>query len=132
MTFPIRLHRWFWPILLPFGVRPGAAWVRLEGGRVLVRFGFFRAETPLANIRSWDVTGPYQWWRAWGVRASVGKPELTFGGSAHGGVCLHLREPVRIARLDVRDLYFTVDDLEGLGRALADRGIPGRDLRTGR
>jgi hypothetical protein len=132
MTFPIRLQRACWPILLLFGVRPGAASVRIDGDRLVARFGFFGATTPLANIARWDITGPYRWWMAIGVRATIGKPELTFGGSAHGGVCLHLREPVRISRLGVRDLYLTVDDLEGLGAALAARGIPGEDLRAKR
>lgn len=130
MTFPIRLQRLAWPILLLFGVRPGEAWVHVDGDRLVARFGFFRAETRLANIVTWDITGPYRWWRAVGVRASPGKPELTFGGSAHGGLCLHLREPVRIARLAILDLYLTVDDLEGLGAALAGRGISGADVRT--
>jgi hypothetical protein len=47
-------------------------------------------------------------------------------------VCLHLREPVRIARIRVRDLFLTVDDLGGLGAALTERGIPGEDLRRSR
>lgn len=129
-AFSIRLERRLLPILILFGVHPGAASVRLDGDRLDVRFGFFRAQVPLANIVCWDITGPYRWWRAVGVRATVGKPELTFGGSAHGGVRLHFREPIRIARIRVRDLYLTVDNLEGLGKSLAARGIPGEDLRT--
>ena len=132
MTFPIRLQRALRPILILFGVRTGNAFVRLDGERLVARFGFFGAQTPISNVERWDITGPYRWWRAVGVRASPGKPELTFGGSAHGGVCLHLREPVRISRLGVRDLYVTVDDLAGLGAALAARGIPGGDLRSSR
>jgi hypothetical protein len=129
-TFPIRLQRNLRPILTLCGARSANSYVRLEDDRVVAHFGFFGTETPLANVEHWDITGPYRWWRAAGVRASAGKPELTFGGSAHGGVCLHLREPVRISRLGVRDLYLTVDDLEGLGAALIARGIPGTDLRA--
>ena len=129
-AFSIRLERRLLPILIVFGVRPGAASIRLEGDRLDVRFGFFRAHTMLSNVERWDITGPYHWWRAVGVRATLGKPELTFGGSAHGGVCLHFREPIRIARISVDHLYLTVDDLEGLGRSLAALGIPGEDLRT--
>ena len=130
--FTIRLQRALWPILLLFGVRRGSAFVNIDGDRVEARFGFYGAETTLANIKNWDLTGPYRWWSAVGVRATLGKRELTFGGSAHGGLCLHFREPVRIARLSIADLYLTVDDLEGLGAALRDRGIPGQDLRRGR
>jgi hypothetical protein len=132
MEFPIRIQPNLRPILLLFGVRPGNATVRLDGLRLTAQFGRFRAETPLANITCWDITGPYRWWRAVGVRRTLGTHDLSFGGSAHGGVCLHFREPVRTARLSVTDLYVTVDDLAGLGDALAARGIAGEDLRVRR
>jgi hypothetical protein len=130
--FPIRLQPGLGPILLLFGVRPGKAVVRLDGVRLTAEFGFVRAETPLANIARWDITGPYRWWRAVGVRRTLGTHDLSFGGSAHGGVCLHLREPVRVGRLSVTDLYVTVDDLAGLGAALAAQGVAGQDLRVRR
>jgi hypothetical protein len=129
MDYPIRLQPGLRPILLFFGVRSGTAMVRLEGDRVSARFGFFHAETLLANIASWDITGPYRWWRAVGVRRTIGTHDLSFGGSAHGGVCLHFREPVRIAGLGVTDLYVTVDDLDALGAALTAHQIVGQDLR---
>lgn len=130
--FEIRLQPGLRPILLLFGVRRGNATVRVDRERLLARFGFFSAETALANIERWDITGPYRWWRAVGVRRTLGTHDLSFGGSAHGGVCLHFRQPVRVGRLTVTDLYVTVADLEGLGVALAERGIDGRDLRPGR
>lgn len=129
MDFPIRLSPGLRPILILFGVRTSSAVVRLDDRRLVARFGFFGAEVALDNIEHWDITGPYRWWRAAGVRRTVGTHDLSFGGSTHGGVCLHFREPVRIARLSVTDLYLTVDDLEGLGAALTARGIPGQDLR---
>lgn len=130
--FPIRLQRGLRPILLLFGVRRGNAYVTMDSGRLVARFGFFRAETTIANIERWDITGPYRWWRAVGVRATLGRPELTFGGSAHGGVRVRFRERVRISGLGIRDLYLTTDDLEGFGAALEARGIPGADLRERR
>ena len=129
MEFPIRLQPALRPILLLFGVRPGNATVRLDGERLAARFGFFRAEMSIANIARWDITGPYRWWRAVGVRRTLGTEDLSFGGSAHGGVCLHFREPVPVGRLRITDLYLTVDDLEGLGAALTAHGVPGQDLR---
>lgn len=132
LRFPIRLEPALRPILLLFGVRRGRATVRLDDQRLVARFGFLAAETPLANIAGWDITGPYRWWRAVGVRRTLGTHDLSFGGSAHGGVCLHFREAVRVGRLSVTDLYLTVDDLEGLGRALTLLGIAGQDLRTQR
>jgi hypothetical protein len=128
-SFPIRLDRRAWPLLLAFGVRPRAAWLRLEHDRIAARFGFSRAEIALANVERWDITGPYRWWRAIGIRGTPGKTEITYGGSSHGGICLHLRAPVRIAWVQVRHFYVTVEDLQGLGAALAARGIPGEDQR---
>ena len=130
MIFPIRCQKAAWPILAVFGVLPGRAFVALEGDRLFARFGFFRAHGALPNVEHWTISGPYRWWRAIGVRRTLGRPELTFGGSAHGGLCLFLRVPVRIAGVAVRELYLTVDDLEGLAEALSARGIPGWDLRT--
>ena len=128
--FPIRLQPGLRPILLLFGVRPDRATVRLDSERLVARFGFFGAETPLANIVGWDITGPYRWWRAVGVRRTLGTHDLSFGGSAHGGLCVHFREAVRVGRLSVTDLYLTVDDLDALGVALTAAGIEGHDLRT--
>ena len=130
--FTIRLQPGLRPILVLFGVRPGRASVQLDGQRLVARFGFFRAETPLANIERWDLTGPYRWWRAVGVRRTLGTHDLSFGGSAHGGLCVHFREAVHVGRLSVTDLYLTVDDLEGFGKALTAVGIEGRDLRAPR
>ena len=113
-------------------MRPGAAAVRLDSERLTARFGFFRAEVSLANIVGWDITGPYRGWRAVGVRRTLGTRDLSFGGSAHGGVCLHFREPVLVGRFSITDLYLTVDDLAGLGAALMANGVPGHDLRDRR
>lgn len=128
--FEIRLQPGLRPILLLFGVRRGNASVRVDAARLIAHFGFVRAETPLANVERWDITGPYRWWRAVGIRRTLGTHDLSFGGSAHGGLCLHFRQPVRIGRLSVTDLYLSVTDLEGLGAALTERGIDGRDLRA--
>ena len=130
MEFPIRLQPALRPILLLFGVRPGNATARLESDRLVACFGFFRAEVSFGNIARWDITGPYRWWRAVGVRRTIGTHDLSFGGSAHGGLCLHFREPVLVGRFRVTDLSLTVDDLAGLGAALTADGVPGHDLRN--
>jgi len=130
--FPIRLQPGLRPILLLFGVRRDRAAVRLDNRRLVARFGFFRAETTLANISRWDITGPYRWWRAVGVRRTLGTHDLSFGGSAHGGLCVHFREPIHVGRFGVTDLYLTVDDLDALRAALTSVGIEGTDLRTRR
>lgn len=121
------------PVLWLFGVH-GAddAWVDLDDDSLTARFGWSRAMTPIANITSWQIEGPWMWVTAIGVRRSFRHADLTFGGSAAGGVRLDFREPIKIGLLTVPALYLTVQDLEGLGAALAARGIPGMDARKAR
>ena len=65
LEFPIRIQANLKPILLLFGVHDdGRATVRIGGGEFSATFGRFGARTPLANIESWDITGPYNSLRA--------------------------------------------------------------------
>ncbi|CAN5697115.1 hypothetical protein BH23CHL7_BH23CHL7_19840 [soil metagenome] len=75
--------------------------------------------------------GPYRWWTAIGVRGTPLRPEISFGGSAHGGVMLLLNRPIPRWRWkrNLRDVYFTLDDLEGFAAELERRDIPGTDVR---
>lgn len=132
VLFPIRLSPRLRPILFLFGVRGGNAWVRLEPDRLLARFGFSHAEIPLADVERWDVVGPYRWWRAVGIRQTLGKPDISYAGASHGGVRLRLKRKHRIAWVNATDFYVSVDDLEAFARALEARGIPGSDLRRTR
>lgn len=114
-----------------FGVRGQQdAWVRLDDTSLVARFGWSRAETPVANIRSWRIEGPWRWITAIGVRRSVRHADITFGGTARGGVRLDFIEPIRVGPFRPPALYLTVDDLEGFAAELASRGIEGRDART--
>ena len=127
--FPIRVGRRSRLFLGLFGVGANNAWVDLNG-ELDARFGFYRVRTPLSNIASWRIEGPWLWITAIGVRTSLRHHDLTFGGSPHGGVRVNFREPVRFAFYHIPALYLTVDDLEGLAAALSERGIPGDDART--
>lgn len=126
--FPIRVGRRSRPLLRLFGVKGDNAWVDVDG-ELDARFGWFRARTPLTNIASWRIEGPWLWITAIGVRRSVRHGDVTFGGSPRGGVRVDFREPLRAGFVRVPALYVTVEDLEGLGRALAEHGIPGQDAR---
>jgi hypothetical protein len=126
--FPIRLGARSRPLLRLFGARPDNAWVEL-GEELDARFGRFRVRTPLTNIVSWRIEGPWRWITAIGVRRSIRHADVTFGGNHRGGVRVDFREPVTLSRLRVPALYVTVEDLEGLAAALAARGIPGEDAR---
>ncbi len=130
---PIRVGRRSRGLLrLAFGVRPEQAWVDLGDGAdatLEVRFGWSRFRTPMANVASWQIEGPFRWITAIGVRMSIRHRDVTFGGSHHGGVRIDFRAPVHWTIFDVPAIYVPADDLEGLAAELARRGIPGRDLR---
>lgn len=133
MRFPIRVDRRFGWLLLPWGVRGDNAGVVLGEGTdagMSARFGFFSMSTPLSNMIRWEISGPYRWFVALGVRRSVRGGDVTFGGSTHGGVRMDFAERVRWAIFRVPALYVTVDDLEGFAAELERRGIPGRDARS--
>ena len=141
--FPTRLDPRFAPLLrVLFGVKPENSYVELtdgpgggEGtatpaGTFFARYGRFHAETPIANIVSWRIEGPWRSIMALGVRMSVRHRDLTFGGTARGGVRVDFRDRPKISVMRPPALYVTPDDLEGLAAALTARGIPGRDART--
>jgi hypothetical protein len=104
----------------------------LTDEQLVATFGWsWRIQTPLANIGSYQITGPYRWWRAIGPRGSLADRGFTFGTSTHGGVCLQFREPIPwYWRGAMTDLTVTVDDLEGLATELERRGIHGEDRRS--
>ena len=103
-----------------------------DDGTLVATFGAMRLDTPLENVSQYQVTGPYRWWKAIGPRGSLADHGFTFGSSARGGVCLCFR--VWVERRWVRggrveSLTVTVEDVQGLARALAERGIMG-DAQT--
>jgi hypothetical protein len=83
-------------VLRLFGVRPGTAWAQIEGAELRIRYGFWRFETPIANVDAARVTGPYRSaWRAIGPHMSLKDHGLSFCTNLDLGVCVLLREPVR-------------------------------------
>ncbi len=81
-------------LLRAHGVRPDNSWVEVTDEEVEARFGRFSVRTPLANVADVEVSGPYRWSKAVGIRLSLADRGLTFGSCAHGGACLSFREPV--------------------------------------
>ena len=123
--------RWILPLLL-FSVRRATAYVDVGDGRLVVRFGRLRVETPLENITGFQVTGPYRWWRAIGLRRSVGRGDrdVSVATTTRGGVCLRFREPIGIAVFPpTTALTVTVGDIDGFVRVLREHGIEGTDER---
>jgi hypothetical protein len=82
-------------ILRLFGVRPGRAWIQIDAERLSVVFGFWRFETPLANIDCARLTGPYRPARAIGPRISLKDHGISYCTNTDQGVCVLVREPVR-------------------------------------
>lgn len=127
--FPIRLGRRSKPLLLLFGVRERNAYVELGAAELFASFGFYHLRVAISNISQWRIEGPWLWITAIGVRRGVRHGDMTFAGNPEGGVRIDFRTPEGRGILRIPRLYVTVDDLEGLGAALSDRGIPGEDAR---
>jgi hypothetical protein len=127
--FPFRIHGlWRLGVLL-FAVTPGRAYVDLDDDGVHARFGPWRMDVPLEDIARWAIRGPYRWWRALGVRQTLGVWDMSFGSSAKDGVYLEFRRPLRSAGTNHPALTVTVADPDAFVAALAARGIPGTDER---
>ena len=80
--------------LAALGVTRDTAHVTVTADRLVACFGPWTCQTPLANVRAVDITGPYRWFRVIGPRLSMADRGLTFGTTPARGVCLLLREPV--------------------------------------
>ena len=111
---------------LPFGVTPSTCEVQLRAGRLLARFGPWRAETALDNIDDVSLTGPYMFLKTAGpAHLSLADRGLTFATNADRGVCLTMREPIRgidpFGVLRHPNLTVTVADCEGLAQAVRGR-----------
>ncbi len=92
--FAFAFDRRFRPLLALAGVTPGRAHVTLTDDRLRIRFGPWTCDTALTNVRDTCITGPYQWYRAIGARASFADGGATFGTTTRGGVCILVHEPV--------------------------------------
>jgi hypothetical protein len=128
--FPIEIGRRSRLLLrILFRVRPETAYVDL-GEELEARFGFGHLRTPLANVVSWRIEGPWLWITAIGIRRGIRHGDFTFAGTHHAGVRLDFGEPVPAMRFfRVSALYVTVADTEGFTAALTTLGIPGKDAR---
>jgi hypothetical protein len=130
--FPIKIGRKSRPLLLFFGVRGHNAYVDLND-EMDAHFGFYRMRTPVDNIASYRIEGPWLWITAIGVRRGIFKGDVSFDGVHTGGVRLNFKErPKWGPFLRPPALYVTVEDIDGFTAALRDRGITGEDARKSR
>lgn len=112
----------------PFGITPERAWVEIDDERLVARYGPWRLQTPLSNIESVAITGPYRFYRTAGpARLGVTDGGLTFASNGERGVLLSFRKRVRaidpLGVLRHRELTVTVADVDGLVGALGRVGV---------
>ncbi|MGN6251922.1 MAG: hypothetical protein ACTHNS_08945 [Marmoricola sp.] len=108
---------------LPFGVLPATTSVTVGGGRLRVRFGLWRLDTPLANIAGHELSGGFTWWRTAGpAHLSLADHGVTFATNGDRALCARFVEPVRTldptGRLRHPGATMTVADPAGLAAAI--------------
>ncbi len=111
----------------PFGITPDRAWVEIDDERLVARYGPWRLHTPLSNIKSVAITGPYRFYRTAGpARLGVTDAGLTFAGNGERGVLISFRKRVPaidpLGVLRHPELTVTVADVDGLVKALGRVG----------
>jgi len=125
--FGYAIDRRYLPLLLPFGFKRGRDGVTLTDDGFEATFGFIKVNSPRDNITGAHITRHYRWWTAFGARGSMADDGLSFGTNHDAGVCIHFAEkvPSRLSKSGHSALTVTVEDLEGLTRALG--GDPDAD-----
>jgi hypothetical protein len=111
----------------PFGITEARTAITVGDDRLTVRFGPWRVATPLANIESVSMTGPYSFLKTAGP-AHLGLTDrgLTFATNSAAGVCLEFARPITgidpMGVIRHPNLTLTPTDCPGLAAAL-QRGI---------
>ncbi|WP_372791679.1 hypothetical protein [Paraconexibacter sp.] len=79
-----------------FGVRPDTAWVEVTDTHLNARYGRWRVRTPLSNITSVEITGPYRFFKTAGpARLAITDRGLSFTPNGDRGVLITFATPVR-------------------------------------
>jgi hypothetical protein len=109
-----------------FGVSPDRAWVEVTEDELGARFGSWHLRTPLDNVASVELTGPYRFIKTAGpARLGVTDLGLTFATNGERGVLItfHRRvagiEPLGLLRHG--ELTVTVAEPEALADLLRER-----------
>jgi len=118
--FGYAVDRRYLPLLLPFRFKRDLDGVTMGDDTFEATSGFFKVTTTWDNITGAHVTRNYRWWTAFGVRGSMADDGLSFGTNHNAGVCIHFAEkvPSRLSKSGHWELTVTVEDIEGLTRAL--------------
>src|SRR5579884_489994 len=79
----------------PFGIGPDNALVQVSERTLRATYGRWLVETPLANIVSVEITGPYRFVKTAGPpRLGITDRGLTFASNGDLGLCITFRERV--------------------------------------
>jgi hypothetical protein len=110
----------------PFGITPTSASVTVSADRLVGEFGPWRVATPVSNIETVELTGPYRLVRTAGpARLSFKDAGLTFATNGDLGVHITFRQPITGAdpfgRIHSPDLTVTVADCPALVACLTAR-----------
>ncbi len=111
---------------LPFGVRPENAYVEVGERTLRAGFGRWLVQTPLTNITSVAITGPYRFVKTAGpARLGITDRGLTFATNGDRGVCMTFRQPVwgfdRLGLIRHPNFTVTVRDVDRLATLVASR-----------
>ncbi len=122
--FPFTFSTGFRLAGLPFGILPVTSGVVLDNNTFTARLGFWRVRTPLANVRSATLSGPFSLMKTAGpARLSLADRGLTFATNPDQGVCVQFHESVSgvdpLGMIRHPGLTVTVADCSGLVRALS-------------
>jgi hypothetical protein len=122
-TFPFRFDPRYQRASRVFGVTPERAWVKVAHDRLEAHFGRWRVRTPLANVSSVAITGPYRFFKTAGpARLAFTDRGLTFATNGERGVLICFHQPVRglepFGLLRHPELTVTVADPDGLAARL--------------
>ena len=94
--FPFRFTPLYRAAGLPFGVLGATTGVRVDGTHLRIRFGPWLVRTPLDNVVSTTITGPFSLLKTWGpARLSFADRGLTCATNGDRGLCIRFAEPVR-------------------------------------
>ena len=109
-----------------FGVRQDRAWVVVTENDLEARFGRWRVKTPLENVESVELTGPYRFFKTAGpARLGVTDLGLTFATNGERGVLITFKrrvagiEPMGLLRHG--ELTVTVANPDELAQILRER-----------
>ncbi len=121
--FPFRFAPSYRRAAKLFGVTPEDSMVSLEDDELRATFGRWHVTTPIDNIASVELTGPYRFHRTAGpARYSLADHGLTFASNGDRGVYLVLYQPVPglepTGRVRHPNITLTVADCDGLVGAI--------------